>query len=127
MACNGVRTSVSQGLRVSVLFGLQSPANVPGYRFPKSKIYVAIDFAEKLYLAGFLVLQVSVTLLPILSRRSMSSACDGQACEQGSMEFLPLMLTSVYCAIGMSWGFCRLIFVFLHEETTYQGQLSEIR
>ncbi|KAF7352884.1 Alpha-1,3-glucosyltransferase [Mycena venus] len=43
-----------------------------------------------------------------------------------AMEFLPLMLTSVYCAIGLVWGFCRLMFVYLNEETTYQGPLSRI-
>lgn len=42
------------------------------------------------------------------------------------MEFLPLMLTSVYCAVGMVWGFVRLLFVYLNEETTYQGQLSSV-
>jgi alpha-1,3-glucosyltransferase len=43
-----------------------------------------------------------------------------------AMEFLPLMLTSVYCAVGLVWGFCRLMFVYLKEETTYQGPLSRI-
>jgi len=44
-----------------------------------------------------------------------------------SMEFLPLMVTSVYCAVGMLWGYFRLLFTYLNEEKTYQGQLSTIR
>jgi len=44
-----------------------------------------------------------------------------------SMEFLPLMVTSVYCAVGMFWGYLRLLFTYLNEERTYQGQLSTIQ
>jgi alpha-1,3-glucosyltransferase len=40
---------------------------------------------------------------------------------------LPLMVTSIYCAFGLMWSFLRLGFIYLHEETTYQGQLSEIK
>jgi hypothetical protein len=45
----------------------------------------------------------------------------------GVMEFLPLMLTSVYCSIGLIWSFLRLGFIYLHEESSYQGQLSELK
>lgn len=31
----------------------------------------------------------------------------------GAMEFLPLMMTSVYCALGITWAFLRLSFLYL--------------
>ncbi|KAF9075946.1 glycosyltransferase family 57 protein [Rhodocollybia butyracea] len=89
------------------------------YEFPKSLSYVILDIIEKIYLGGFLVLQIFVALFPILSRRKGADA--------SGMEFLPLMVTSVYCSIGMVWGFMRLIFIYLHEDTAYQGQLSTIQ
>lgn len=95
--------------------------------------YVVLDMAEKIYLAGFIPLQLFVTGFPMwiaYKQRLAETACEssnGQNCPQiNSMEFLPLLATSVYCAIGMVWGFCRLMFVYLNEETTYTGQLSEI-
>ena len=33
----------------------------------------------------------------------------------GDLEFLPLMLTSVYCAVGLVWAFLRLSFIYLRE------------
>lgn len=43
-----------------------------------------------------------------------------------AMEFLPLMATSVYCAVGLVWSFMRLGFIYLNEESSYRGQLSEV-
>ncbi|KAG5648694.1 hypothetical protein DXG03_000040 [Asterophora parasitica] len=91
------------------------------YEFPKSLPYVILDGLEKIYLAGFPLLLAFVSLFPALVDRQRSSAEGSRLAE---MEFLPLMLTSVYCAIGLNWGFLRLMFIYLHEETTYQGQLS---
>ncbi|KAK7470760.1 glycosyl transferase [Stygiomarasmius scandens] len=111
------------------------------YEFPKSLSYVILDTVEKAYLGGFVFLQAFIMLFPALSARSKHvveaftcipsdevicpDALDSPA--NGDMAFLPLMATSVYCAVGLVWGFIRLMFVYLNEETTYQGQLSTIQ
>lgn len=88
-----------------------------------------IDFAEKAYLAGFPLLQLFVTLFPILTKHS-NTAHASPACEipfvcpepetpassgLSELEFLPLMLTSVYCAVGLVWAFLRLSYLYLRE------------
>lgn len=113
-------------------------------RFPRSLPYVILDGAEKIYMAGFPFLLAFVSVFPALLKRQQaeqSPTCRpsiGIECPKphgsddvgklgailAGMEFLPLMLTSVYCALGLVWGFLRLMFVYLHEESTYQGQLS---
>lgn len=107
-------------------------------RFPKSLSYVILDVLEKIYLGGFVLLQIFVVLFPVLTSwysrgkglvdciPSREVVCPESPTSK-TMEFLPLMVTSVYCAIGMVWGFIRLIFIYLHEDTTYRGQLSSIQ
>ncbi|KAJ7591180.1 glycosyltransferase family 57 protein [Mycena floridula] len=109
------------------------------YEFPKSLSYVILDMVEKIYLAGFIPLQLLVALFPIVAgyqdRRAQQvyqacvkldqASCQLQASRFSAMEFLPLLLTSVYCAIGVVWGFLRLIHIYLHEDI-YQGQLSAL-
>lgn len=90
---------------------------------------VMIDFAEKAYLAGFPLLQLFVTLFPILTKRRNTTPAS-PACEipfvcpesetlassgLSELEFLPLMLTSVYCAVGLVWAFLRLSYLYLRE------------
>ncbi|KAG5718760.1 Ribonucleoside-diphosphate reductase small chain [Termitomyces sp. T112] len=108
------------------------------YEFPKSLSYVILDGVEKIYIAGFPFLLVFVGLFPAFLERQRAAqspmcvpsiALAGNSANESEtssaeMEFLPLMLTSVYCAIGLIWGFLRLMFIYLHEESTYQGQLS---
>ncbi|KAF4574861.1 glycosyl transferase [Pleurotus pulmonarius] len=111
------------------------------YEFPKSLSYVFIDTFEKLYLLGFPLLLAFVSLFPlVVQQRSTSSACtpsqNPAECQEPNssvhasrleqMEFLPLMLTSVYCALGLVWGFCRLTFIYMKNESTYQGQMNRI-
>jgi len=109
-----------------------------------------MDALEKLYLAGFPLLLIFVTAFPLLRGRvsaqpdlsTLAAICissEAFSCpesEYGSaqgiveisaLQFLPLMTTSIYCALGLVWSFLRLGFIYLHEETTYQGQLSEIK
>ena len=86
---------------------------------------MVLDFAEKLYLAGFPALLLFVNLFPVWAHRQ--NATDTGESSATSMEFLPLMATSVYCAIGLLWAYIRLIFIYLYEDISYQGQLSEIK
>ena len=110
-------------------------------RYPKSIPYVIMDSLEKLYLAGFPILLLFVSISPYLQTQSESAvnACissDAFVCPEtqlnsmksGSvMEFLPLMATSIYCALGLVWSFMRLGFIYLYEETSYQGQLNSVQ
>ena len=96
-------------------------------RFPQSLPFVVIDMLERAYLCGFALLQVLITLFPLISTRFMptarlsgnASACVGDNCAGQShggtsaMEFLPLMMTSVYCALGLVWAFLRLSVLYL--------------
>ncbi|OCB91546.1 glycosyltransferase family 57 protein [Sanghuangporus baumii] len=101
------------------------------YEFPKSLPMVIVDQLEKLYLAGFILLQLFVTAFPILTKRLTQSQnneskqnfanstepgahpIDLATTNEGSMEFLPLMLTSVYCALGLTWAFLRLSYTYI--------------
>ncbi|KJA29945.1 glycosyltransferase family 57 protein [Hypholoma sublateritium FD-334 SS-4] len=118
------------------------------YEYPKSVIYVIMDALEKVYLAGFPLLLLFVTAFRLFQQqpsvsgastaRGMCVATDplNLSCTEvqhetnatavSAMEFLPLMATSIYCAVGLVWSFLRLGFIYLHEET-YQGQLTEIK
>jgi len=100
------------------------------YEFPKSPAYVFLDWLEKLYLAGFPLLFAFVNLFPMLleRRRSVTRLPCSEPPEppESGMEFLPLMLTSIYCAVGLFWCFLRLGFIYMHEGTEYQGQLSAL-
>ncbi|EIN10737.1 glycosyltransferase family 57 protein [Punctularia strigosozonata HHB-11173 SS5] len=80
------------------------------YQYPRSLPGVIVAAIEKLYLNGFFALQLLVTILPYLMKATSSAP----VVPVNTMEFLPLMLTSVYCAVGLVWAFLRLSFVYLH-------------
>ncbi|KAG8887058.1 glycosyl transferase, partial [Tulasnella sp. 403] len=85
------------------------------YEPPSSKLTFIIDILEKAYLAGFIPLQVFVSLFPVLTGASLKASPDEvDAAAAGRMEFLPLMLTSIYCAVGLVWAFIRLGTVYIH-------------
>ncbi|KAH9943342.1 glycosyltransferase family 57 protein [Epithele typhae] len=73
------------------------------YTFPRGVPFVVMDVVERIYIAGFPILQLVVTLLPLLARRFSANGSS-----ESGYEFLPLMLTSIYCAIGLVWAFIRL-------------------
>ncbi|EKM59372.1 glycosyltransferase family 57 protein [Phanerochaete carnosa HHB-10118-sp] len=78
------------------------------YEFPTSLPWVILDGLERLYIAGFAALQLFVTLFPIFAHSRISPSAS-------TMEFLPLMLTSVYCAVGLVWAFVRLSVIYLRK------------
>ncbi|KAG8953629.1 glycosyl transferase [Tulasnella sp. 424] len=84
------------------------------YEPPSSLPTFIIDILEKAYLAGFIPLQLFITMFPIFSGRNFKSSPD-DAGSNGGMEFLPLMLTSVYCAVGLVWAFVRLGWLYLRK------------
>lgn len=113
-------------------------------RYPKSIPYVIMDLLEMVYLAGFPFLLLFVSIFPYLQTQSESAvnvciSSDAFVCPNSQlnsmrsgpkssvMEFLPLMATSIYCALGLVWSFMRLGFIYLYEETSYQGQLNSIQ
>ena len=114
---------------VRVFLGKKSMLNRWFFRrFPKSLPLVILDYLERLYLFGFVLLQVFVMVLPFLTRRTKQNAeavsvsanrtqgiDDPTTSDTGSMEFLPLMLTSIYCAIGLVWAFLRLSYIYLKQ------------
>ncbi|KAF9646765.1 glucosyltransferase [Thelephora ganbajun] len=69
------------------------------YEFPRSLAFVVLDTLERLYIAGFVPLHLVVTIFPYVFGPSK--------------EFLPLLLTSVYCAVGLVWAFIRLSVIYL--------------
>ena len=69
------------------------------HRFPRSPALVVVDALERLYLAGFIPLHLIVTVLPYVLG--------------SSKEFLPLLLTGIYCAVGLVWAFIRLSVIYL--------------
>lgn len=98
---------------------------------------MVIDTLEKLYLCGFALLQAFVTVFPLVAggkhdpqlvdvraAGNTSTGSEGpyppdQAVAAGSaMEFLPLMATSVYCAVGLIWAFLRLSVIYLRQTET---------
>jgi len=73
------------------------------YEFPRSPAFVILDALERLYLAGFVPLHLIVAVLPYALGPSK--------------EFLPLLLTSVYCAVGLVWAFIRLSVIYLRSKS----------
>ncbi|TFK94698.1 glycosyltransferase family 57 protein [Polyporus arcularius HHB13444] len=103
----------------SVLWALfvLRPIHRQVYQFPRTVTFVVIDFLERIYIMGFPLLQVFVTLFPLLARGPAAAGgsehADREETRASPLEFLPLMLTSVYCAVGLVWAFIRLSVIYL--------------
>lgn len=107
-------------------------------RFPSTLPMVILDVVEKVYLAGFGLLQLFITVFPLLTTSppagQAQAACidpEGRPCsgdaaiaspETSGLQFLPLMLTSVYCAVGLVWAFVRLSVLYLRMGGAETGQ-----
>jgi len=85
-----------------VVFG---PLKQRLYEFPRSLPAVIVGSLETMYLWGFLLLELMVTLCPVVA--------SAVAREPEKWEFLPLMLTSLYCALGLIWAYARLSFLYI--------------
>ncbi|KAG8684588.1 glycosyl transferase [Ceratobasidium sp. 394] len=111
------------------------------YTFPTTFSAVLVDRLEVLYLLGLPFIQVIVMLLgawPTIKASSQVADApvdtravpmlisppknitilppetqDGGGQSGSGMEFLPLMLTSVYCAIGLGWAFARMGYLYI--------------
>ncbi|KAK4056664.1 glycosyl transferase [Microbotryomycetes sp. JL221] len=102
---------------------------------------VLISFAESAYLLGFIALHIYVeyvheklfptSVIDFSNKMTTSAHCalDNITCivdstaqstsvqtttiNGSSMQFLPLLLTSVYCAVGICWSWLRLSWVYV--------------
>jgi len=90
--------SVVSGTR----FGLSDHCH---HRFPRSFPAVIVGSLETAYLRGFLLLEIVVTLCPSITKAVVQTP--------EKWEFVPLMLTSLYCALGLIWAYLRLSFLFI--------------
>lgn len=57
-----------------------------------------IIWLETIYLSAFPALQLGTSLVPLLIARD----------KREKWEFLPLMVTSVWCSLGLMWSWARL-------------------
>lgn len=73
------------------------------FRFPTTLHLVILEQTENVYLLGFAPLLAFVLAFPLLFGGNHQ------------VEFLPLMLTSVYCALGLVWAFIRLGTIYLKQ------------
>ncbi|KAG1806920.1 glycosyltransferase family 57 protein [Suillus plorans] len=90
----------------SVIWGamILYPLHKQLYEFPSSLPWVLLESFENAYLYGFAFLQAFVTLFPLMTGGNPDT------------EFLPLMATSVYCAMGLIWSFIRLSTLYIIEQ-----------
>ena len=72
-------------------------------RFPTTLPCVILEQLENAYLLGFAPLLGFTLAFPLFF--------DGNS----QVEFLPLMMTSVYCALGLVWAFIRLSTIYLRQ------------
>jgi alpha-1,3-glucosyltransferase len=75
-------------------------------------------YAESAYLAGFPLLQLFVSVIhPRLFRAAPTATVQelvdwDMVPSRPKMEFLPLMATSMYCAIGIIWSWLKMSYLY---------------
>lgn len=75
-------------------------------RPPPTIISTLVHHLETLYLASLPLLQVFISIVhPLLALHSSRSATKGGI---GSLEFLPMMLVSCWCGLGICYSFVKL-------------------
>ncbi|CBQ68017.1 related to glucosyltransferase [Sporisorium reilianum SRZ2] len=79
------------------------------FRPVQSNVGILVHRLETLYLWGFVVLQVYVSVVHPME--------DTAAAASSSMEFLPLMMVSVYCSVGVIWAWLRASTLYLVSES----------
>ena len=72
-------------------------------RFPTTLPWVLLEGLENVYLLGFAPLLGFITAFPLIFGGN------------SQVEFLPLMMTSVYCALGLVWAFIRLGVMYIRQ------------
>ncbi|TFY83828.1 hypothetical protein EWM64_g197 [Hericium alpestre] len=94
----------------SLIWGIMTfiPLHKRIFEFPRSLFGVILNALEFAYLAGFVLLQLFVVLFP-----AWLGAKGGSKEDEEKWAFLPLMLTSIYCAIGLVWAYIRLSVLYL--------------
>ncbi|EJU06232.1 glycosyltransferase family 57 protein [Dacryopinax primogenitus] len=68
---------------------------------------------EGMYIYGFVILQIVVTALNALLAWKSPNDSPLSKNSLSQMEFLPLLLTSVYCAVGITWAFLCLSWLYI--------------
>lgn len=71
---------------------------------------------ERAYLYGFILIQTVTTFFPEIMRLLFLKDKDRAQSVAAQYEFLPLLITSVYCSIGVVWAFIRLSALYIREK-----------
>ncbi|KAF8450399.1 glucosyltransferase [Boletus edulis BED1] len=89
----------------SLIWGVMvlRPLQKQVYEFPTTFTWVILEQLENSYLLGFAPLLAFILAFPLVFGGN------------SQVEFLPLMMTSVYCALGLVWAFIRLGTIYLRQ------------
>jgi len=89
----------------SLIWGVMvfCPLHKQVYEFPTTLPFVILEQLENAYLLGFAPLLAFTLAFPLFFGGNPQ------------VEFLPLMMTSVYCALGLVWAFIRLGTIYLRQ------------